>query len=82
MVEAMVVVGGRNSNNTRELVQYCRDRGLPTWHVQAAADLDAAALAGFHVVGLTAGTSTLDGTIDEVKRALEKMPGPCALATA
>jgi 4-hydroxy-3-methylbut-2-enyl diphosphate reductase len=72
-VEAMVVVGGRNSNNTRELVQYCRDRGLPTWHVQAAADLNPEELVGFNVVGLTAGTSTLDGTIDEVKQALEQM---------
>jgi 4-hydroxy-3-methylbut-2-enyl diphosphate reductase len=72
-VEAMVVVGGRNSNNTRELVKYCRDRGLPTWHLQGAADLVPEELAGFHVVGLTAGTSTLDSTIEEVKRALEQI---------
>lgn len=82
LVEAMVVVGGRNSNNTRELVQYCRDRGLPTWHVQAAADLDAAALAGFHVVGLTAGTSTLDGTIADVKAALESIREPLTAAVS
>jgi 4-hydroxy-3-methylbut-2-enyl diphosphate reductase len=73
-VEAMVVVGGRNSNNTRELVKYCRDRGLPTWHVQAAADLDVDEFTGFQVVGLTAGTSTLDSTIEEVKRVLEQVP--------
>jgi 4-hydroxy-3-methylbut-2-enyl diphosphate reductase len=72
-VEAMVVVGGRSSNNTRELVKYCRDRGLPTWHVQAATDLDPEELAGFQVVGLTAGTSTLDSTIEEVKRVLERV---------
>jgi 4-hydroxy-3-methylbut-2-enyl diphosphate reductase len=72
-VEAMVVVGGRNSNNTRELVKYCQERGLPTWHVQAAADLELEALAEFRVIGLTAGTSTLDSTIEEVKRALEQI---------
>src|SRR5262245_32003203 len=41
-VEVVVVVGGRNSNNTRELAEYCRGRGLPTYHVQGAADLDPA----------------------------------------
>jgi 4-hydroxy-3-methylbut-2-enyl diphosphate reductase len=69
-VEAMVVVGGRNSNNTRELVVRCRERGVPALHVQCAADLDPAWFAGVEVVGLTAGTSTLDSTIQDVHRAL------------
>jgi len=29
LVDAVVVVGGRNSNNTRELAALCRDRGVP-----------------------------------------------------
>jgi 4-hydroxy-3-methylbut-2-enyl diphosphate reductase len=74
-VEAMVVVGGRNSNNTRSLAARCRERGLPTYHVQAALDLEPQRFAGIQVVGLTAGTSTLEGTIEEVRRALQAM-GP------
>jgi 4-hydroxy-3-methylbut-2-enyl diphosphate reductase len=69
-VEAVVVVGGRNSNNTRELVARCRERGLPAYHVQTAADLDPTWFTGLETVGLTAGTSTLDATIDEVHAAL------------
>jgi 4-hydroxy-3-methylbut-2-enyl diphosphate reductase len=69
-VEAIVVVGGRNSNNTRELVELARARGRPVWHVRDAGDLDARWFRGISVVGLTAGTSTLDTTIDEVERAL------------
>ena len=69
-VDAMVVVGGRNSNNTRELVDLCRQRGRPAVHVQSPADLDPAWFKDFATVGLTAGTSTLDRTIDEVHRAL------------
>lgn len=65
-VEAMVVVGGKNSNNTRELVNQCRRHGLPTYHIQGADDLDPAWFAGIETVGLTAGTSTLASTIDEV----------------
>src|SRR5439155_5847461 len=69
-VEAVVVVGGRNSNNTRELVARCRERGKPVLHVQSAADLDAGWFKGFATVGLTAGPSTLPGTIEDVHRAL------------
>ncbi len=72
-VEAMVVVGGRNSNNTKELVSRCREHGVPALHVQGTEDLDPAWFAGYRTVGLTAGTSTLDGTIEEVQQALEAM---------
>jgi len=69
-VDAVVVVGGRNSNNTRELVDLCRQRGCPVVHVQSPSDLDPAWFQGFATVGLTAGTSTLERTINEVHRAL------------
>jgi 4-hydroxy-3-methylbut-2-en-1-yl diphosphate reductase len=69
-VDAVVVVGGRNSNNTRELVARCRERGRPALHVQSADELDPAWFKGFATVGLTAGTSTLPETIEEVHRAL------------
>ncbi len=77
-VEAVVVVGGKNSNNTRELAATCRSRGVPTLLVQGAEDLDPSWFAGFQVVGLTAGTSTLDATIDEVERALLEIDARCA----
>jgi 4-hydroxy-3-methylbut-2-enyl diphosphate reductase len=69
-VDAVVVVGGRNSNNTLELVARCQERGKPAVHVQSAADLDPAWFNDFATVGLSAGTSTLDETIDEVHRSL------------
>jgi 4-hydroxy-3-methylbut-2-enyl diphosphate reductase len=71
--EAVVVVGGRNSNNTRELVERCRERNRPVFHVQSAAELDPDWFEGFATIGLTAGTSTLAETIDEVHRALARM---------
>ncbi len=72
-VEAMVVVGGSNSNNTRELARLCQERGVPALHVQGANDLDPEWLARFETIGLTAGTSTLDATIDEVHHAMMQM---------
>jgi len=72
-VDAVVVVGGRNSNNTRWLVKVCREQRTPALHVESAEDLDPAWFADVRTVGLTAGTSTLDETIDEVHRALERI---------
>jgi 4-hydroxy-3-methylbut-2-enyl diphosphate reductase len=70
-VDAVVVVGGRNSNNTRELVERCRRRGIPAFHVESARDLRGHWFDGITTVGLTAGTSTLDETIAQVREALE-----------
>jgi 4-hydroxy-3-methylbut-2-enyl diphosphate reductase len=70
-VQCMVVVGGRNSNNTRELADLCRGYGLPTFHVQSAVDLRGEWFLGVDRVGLTAGTSTLDETIAEVREWLQ-----------
>ena len=67
-----MVVGGRHSNNTRQLAGLASARGIPAAHVQTAADLDPNWLANFQVVGLTAGTSTPDETIEEVYRALTR----------
>jgi len=78
-VEAVVVVGGRNSNNTRELVELCRRRGRPAFHVQESSELDLNSLMAYRVVGLAAGTSTLDRTIDEVHKALLEL-GPSRLS--
>jgi 4-hydroxy-3-methylbut-2-enyl diphosphate reductase len=70
-VDAMVVVGGRNSNNTRQLAVRCRERGIPAYHVQGPDDLCPEWFDDSAVVGLTAGTSTLDETIDAVHERLQ-----------
>lgn len=66
-VEVMVVIGGSNSNNTRELVASCRRHCAHVYHVQRASDLCAGWFEGVETVGLTAGTSTPDSTIEEVE---------------
>ena len=72
-VEAVVVVGGRNSNNTVELARRVADYGLPACHVVGPGDLDAEWVTRYDRVGLTAGTSTLEETVDAVERRLEEM---------
>ena len=79
-VEAMVVVGGANSNNTRQLVLRCQARGLPAYHVQGPEDLRPEWFDGVETVGLTAGTSTLDETIGAVEHAMQQISQPMPLA--
>ncbi|KUK83179.1 MAG: Uncharacterized protein XD97_0245, partial [Pelotomaculum thermopropionicum] len=66
-VDAMVVVGGKNSANTRKLFSLCSKSGTPTFLVETAGELNQAWFQGVKVVGLTAGASTPDWIIEEVK---------------
>jgi len=72
-VEAMFVVGGRNSANTNRLVEICRESSVPTYHIETASEVDSGWVSGMQAVGLTAGASTPQWIIDEVKSRLEKL---------
>lgn len=65
-VDAVVVVGGKNSANTRHLTEICRDIQPRTWHVETEAELDRAWFQGCRVVGLSAGASTPDWVVEGV----------------
>lgn len=65
-VDAMVVVGGRNSANTKRLYEISREGGVTAWLVESAAELDAEALKPFETIGVTAGASTPEWIIREV----------------
>ena len=69
-VDIVVVVGGRNSGNTRRLVEVASAHGTPALHVEQASDLQPESFAGFSTVGLTAGASTPERHIAEVEARL------------
>ncbi len=72
-VDIMVVVGGHNSANTRNLVQLCSEIGTPTHHVETAAEIDPAWFSPGALVGITAGASTPDWIIKEVVTTVENL---------
>ena len=74
-VDLMIVVGGRESANTRHLAEVARERGVETFHVESAAEIDGAWLAGHDRVGVAAGASTPDAVIDDVVARLEALAG-------
>ena len=65
--DVVIVIGGANSNNTRELVETSRHFCRCVYHVQTADDLQADWLEGAETVGITAGTSTPDSIIEDVE---------------
>lgn len=71
--DVVVVVGGAASNNTRELVQTCRRHCARVHHVHTEADLQLEWLLDASVVGITAGTSTPDGVIEQVERRIRQL---------
>ena len=70
--DVVVVIGGTQSNNTRELVATCARYCDRVHHVQTAADLQEGWFDEAGTVGITAGTSTPDSIIDEIEDALRE----------
>jgi 4-hydroxy-3-methylbut-2-en-1-yl diphosphate reductase len=71
--DVVVVVGGRSSNNTRELVRTCAACCPRVHHVQTDADVRPEWFSRATVVGLTAGTSTPDDVIDRVEARIRQV---------
>jgi 4-hydroxy-3-methylbut-2-en-1-yl diphosphate reductase len=71
--DVVIVIGGANSNNTRELVNTCRRWCPRVHHVQTECDVCAEWFCTGDVVGVTAGTSTPDHTIDRVEARIREL---------
>ncbi len=72
-VDAVVVVGGKNSNNTLQLLSTCRKAGTPSFHIERVEELTPSWFKGFETVGVTAGTSTLRETVEAVRAWLNRL---------
>ena len=72
-VDLMIVVGGRESANTRHLAEVARGEGVETHQVEEASQIDAAWLRGRARIGITAGASTPNEAIDAVAARLGEL---------
>ncbi|NLO81562.1 MAG: bifunctional 4-hydroxy-3-methylbut-2-enyl diphosphate reductase/30S ribosomal protein S1 [Clostridiales bacterium] len=70
LADAMIVIGGKNSSNTKKLFSICKAHCERTFAVQTAKDIDISLFDPGDTVGITAGASTPDWIIKEV---IEKM---------
>ncbi len=73
-VEAVLVVGGKMSANTRALAELVESRKVPVWHIEDASQIPHQ-IYQYHSVGITAGTSTPEQDIRAVADTLHRGAG-------
>lgn len=73
--DVMIVVGGKNSANTTQLANLCRDRGVETFHIETASEILDSWFEQAENVGITAGASTPDWIIKEVENRIRNIGG-------
>lgn len=72
-VDLMLVIGGHNSANTKHLLEVCREGVASAYHVESPAEVKAEWLKGCKRVGITAGASTPDSTVEAVVRRVQRL---------
>ncbi|WAC08456.1 MAG: 4-hydroxy-3-methylbut-2-enyl diphosphate reductase [Thermodesulfobacteriota bacterium] len=70
-VDAIVVVGGKESGNTKRLVEIAEAEGITTFFGETEEDLDLSRLRSYHEIGVIGGASTPDFVLEKVINKLE-----------
>ncbi len=73
--DVMVIVGGKNSGNTRRLAQICSERCESTHHIEDDAEIDPSWFDNASVIGITAGASTPAAHIEQARAAIARAVG-------
>ena len=73
MSEAMIVIGGKQSSNTKKLYEIAKNACGNTYYIQKLDDLDLSQFKSFRCVGITAGASTPNNIIKEVQKIMSEM---------
>jgi 4-hydroxy-3-methylbut-2-enyl diphosphate reductase len=71
-VDIMIVIGGYHSSNTRSLAELTAQY-VETYHIETSNDIRNEWFIGKNIVGITAGASTPDRTIYDVKGAIAEI---------
>lgn len=71
--DVMIVIGGKESSNTSKLFQICKKYCPRSYWVQTGSDISPDIVCGAKNIGITAGASTPDGLIQEVKKTMSEI---------
>ncbi len=72
-VDVMIIIGGKNSGNTRRLHTISKSLNPNSYHVETSDELKPEWFKGVTKVGITAGASTPDWIIEQVKSKIEEI---------
>lgn len=70
--DVMIIVGGKNSSNTKELYNIAKDNCKDSYHIEDESELDFTWFKNKELCGISAGASTPDWIIQKVINAIEK----------
>lgn len=65
-VDIMIIIGGKNSNNTKKLAEISQKLGSKTYHIENSTELKKEWFKNAQKIGIAAGASTPDDSIKEV----------------
>lgn len=77
-VDVMLIIGGKNSGNTRRLYEISKSLNPNSYHIETAQELKPEWFEGAQKVGITAGASTPDWIIKEVVEEIKRLTEPLA----
>lgn len=72
-VDVMIIIGGKNSGNTRRLYHISKELNPKTYHIETAEELKPEWFTNAKRVGISAGASTPDWIIEEVKNRIKEI---------
>jgi 4-hydroxy-3-methylbut-2-enyl diphosphate reductase len=70
--ECVIVIGGKNSANTRRIFELCSKVNTMTYHIENAEEIDRKWFEGKNSLFITSGTSTPNEVVNEVIEAVKK----------
>lgn len=69
-VQCMIIIGGKNSSNTKKLYDIARENCKNTMIIETKDELDVNVVKKFEKVGIMAGASTPDDSIEDIIKAI------------
>jgi len=72
-VDVMLVIGGRDSANTRHLLEVSQEEGVTAHQIETESEIETEWLRGCEKVGVTAGASTPDSSVEAVVRRIQEI---------
>jgi 4-hydroxy-3-methylbut-2-enyl diphosphate reductase len=71
--DIMIVIGGKNSSNTKQLVKICLENCIDSYHIESTKEIQKGWFYNKKLCGITAGASTPDWIIKNISEIIEKI---------
>lgn len=68
--DLVIVIGGKNSANTKRLWQICKESGVDSFHIETELEVNKNWFSGKKCVGITSGASTPDSMVKKIRKAI------------